>query len=744
MIIEASSIVASNNCECALSTLGHFSSQRRTRRNRAIPTIVISLPFEGIRSIIIMRANYLLLVFLLVGLVHAALCLDFQSRHLLEEPKVLAEAESSVVGVGSGAGSSSLNIGSHASTGALSGVDPLTGVLTEAAMATTGGEVEVEADETSTDSASNADSIVVSEGRGPTQADGMVAVMSEADAEGEHFAITGADAEVVLQEGPVVSDEDAMVIGSFATADGSGAANGAAGGDSLADSSVHGELDLDARERYVDLDDFENAMMGYFGNAVVEVSLEGQADGLSESEDSLSSSASELDLGAETSVIAAPGVAAADVSGHVAGGNAGLGEVIATNGVVLSGSILSDATDNTLRPDLGFAKVNAEDAEGITQAAVTSEALSEGTEDFITESGGSLNVVSGAVGETKVEGLVLPGFEQQFGDAAATAYAGGMTAAYAIGSSIEDNQFSTYVNGYTRASTEVQQDASGESYSETLGRNFVEAASEGEGGIFVQGGALADGGSMAEGSAGFINIPGLAEEQVVAYSGLAGGYADAYAEADDTTTSTFLKSRANGDAINLNYQDGVTGYGGFADTKGKLEIGALGEGEDFSSSVTGAYVSASAQMAGITDSLGFKNQLDTISAVNTMARATGDETLVEGSASLSGETTMTANTFGVNAVDFIEAGGVAATGTGVEYDVDGDSIVAGTGESALGLIGGADSTTITDIPEDAALESEGAAELLLLVDASGDDIYTTGELDIGKMMHNMIFPPRVS
>ena len=127
-----------------------------------------------------------------------------------------------------------------------------------------------------------------------------------------------------------------------------------------------------------------------------------------------------------------------------------------------------------------------------------------------------------------------------------------------------------------------------------------------------------------------------------------------------------------------------------------------------------------------------------------MTRATGEETLVEGSASLSGETTMTANTFGVNAVDFIEAGGVAATGTGVEYDVDGDSIVAGTGESALGLIGGADSTTITDIPEDAGLESEGAAELLLLVDASGDDIYTTGELDIGKMMHNMIFPPRVS
>jgi hypothetical protein len=684
---------------------------------------------------------------LVAGLANAE---PFQSRHLLAT--VYGEADTTVQGTGTGAGALSLNIGSDASTGALSAVDPSIGVLTEEATAGSGGYVEVVAAETFTDGTSNADSVVVSEDRGPTDADGMVAVSSDGAATGEDFVGTSANAHVVYQEGPVVSEDDGMVIGSTAIANGDGSSAGAAGGDSVADASVHGEIDLETTtsERAVDLN--EDQTMGYFGYSLGEVVVEGLAGGHSESEDednlsdadNLSQSQAELDLGAGVNAVATAGLASADVTAMADGLSSGSGDIIATNEVSLSGSTLSDSTDNTLRPDLGFPMAMAENAEAISEADVTAVALTEDTPGFTNLAAGGLSVDSGSLSETGVEvETMIPGLlEGASGHALSESYAGGQTSGSAIGNTEEANYFDTTVSGYTLTSTDVSETQTDESYSEGLARSSVQAASEGSGGIFVQGGASAGVGSVAESDAGYVQ--GLFEAQRVDVNGLAGGYASSYADAEETMTSTALAASSGGDLINLNYplEDDVNGGQGFATLKTRLEADAMGAGEGYSSSLTSGLTSGGAQLQGVidlggfvADSPGFGFQIDTSATIDAITEATGEETLVEGTASLTGLNSMAGTGLGSFENNVLAVGGLGATGTTVDYDVHGASTVIGTDAAGLAFTANADSQTMLDFEVrgsgngEEGMSSDGLTDVAILIDASGDDIYTTGELD---------------
>jgi hypothetical protein len=375
------------------------------------------------------------------------------SRHLLQddEPVINAGATTTTSGSGGGAGGGSLGIGTVASSDVLDSGNPLTGVITKEANAYTGGDVDVYADGTSTESDSISNSNILPALGETPPADATIRVESSGDASGEVFAGSEAGTSATFVEGPTVSfsSGEPEIVGVFGSSLAAGIAAAAAGEDSEATTDIQTTIDMMAV--------FENSDSEGF--ALSEADGMGSTGGYGEGS-SGSSTHSTLDLTADVSAVAdttvdnffvmsEEAIAGAEVNGH--GKTDAYANGFTTSGTQLDGETYSYATD-AYQEGVGTGGLNAHpEAKARGDAHVYSLGKSLYGMAGGAKSGASLESIAGAEATFDFSQNPLPGIATVQGGAAS--HGGGMAYGYAEGNLFEKSY--SDVHGETEAHSEA-------------------------------------------------------------------------------------------------------------------------------------------------------------------------------------------------------------------------------------------------------------------------------------------------
>lgn len=551
--------------------------------------------------------DLLKVVVVLLGLL-SVVCADFQSRHLLEEsdPFIEASAESSASGMGAGPERASISLGSEATTSASSVIDLETGVEENTASAYTGADIGIDqpytyspvmsmsfADTTIANSVTGRDEIT---GSGYEIADGSVDVASDATAIGMEGADTSASAGVVLMEGQA---SEYGSNGIFTAGNAVGEATAVTDGDSEIDTSVTGMLSLMAKEEKNNV-----ATEGQFGYALAE--LDAQAETMGDAVGFIGST-EEID---SMSALSIYGGTLAGVESGIATANAG-GEIMDMTTVsghfsnTESDGILdttSFATDNTLKPELGFPTTNGEDAKAITTQSVEASGTAVEASGSDLSTGTALMAGSRATSMTDAllfmsagdDGSLVYGGIQ---DATTMASGGGSVRGYAASDEFQgvDNQVVATMDVYVVASSEAVQSEIGDSFDEGLSEVFVGGLAESEDG--VEGDQLVGisgrGSAQATTKSEYVTVDDedIDQEVVVQNTAITMGFINSNAVGGEYNNADVnVKSIAGGAAFNTYFdEEGVNGA--TADGQHTTEI----EGTSSGTSVdTGDLASASA------------------------------------------------------------------------------------------------------------------------------------------------------